>query len=83
MALSEVQLDGIELELLRYQKIDILKEKANFLAEKRRQKLQLLTMAKELIIENRRDKPVGEKDVFAEDIVAFANELYSCLDLVE
>lgn len=43
--------------------------------EKRRAKLELLRMAKETLVENARNKPVGEAGVTAAEIAAFAQEL--------
>jgi hypothetical protein len=48
--------------------------------EARRAKLELLRMAKETLVENARNKPVGEAGVTAAEIAAFANELAAQLD---
>jgi hypothetical protein len=43
--------------------------------EARRAKLELIRLAKETLIENARNKPVGEAGITAEEITAFAQEL--------
>lgn len=55
--------------------------KAHELAmEARRAKLELLRMAKEIVVENARNKPVDEAGVTAAEIVAFAEELAAQFD---
>jgi hypothetical protein len=49
--------------------------------EARRAKLELLRMAKETIVENARNKPVGEAGITAAEITAFANELATQFDV--
>jgi len=41
----------------------------------RQARIEAVRMAKETLIENRRNKPVGERDVTAEDITTFANTI--------
>jgi hypothetical protein len=43
--------------------------------EARRAKLELIRLAKETLIENARNKPVGEAAITAAEITAFAQEL--------
>lgn len=43
--------------------------------ERRRAKLEILRMAKEILAENARNKPVQEDGITAAEIVAFADEL--------
>lgn len=40
-------------------------------------RIEAVRMAKETLIENRRNKPVGERDVTAADITAFADTIVS------
>jgi hypothetical protein len=47
---------------------------------KRNARLELLRTAKEIIIENKRNKPVTERDVSEAEIVAFATTLEGFLD---
>ena len=47
---------------------------------KRNARLELLRTAKEIIIENKRNKPVTERDVSEAEIVAFASTLEGFLD---
>lgn len=49
--------------------------------EDRRAKLELLRMARDTLAENARNKPTEEAGVTAADIVAFANELITQLDV--
>lgn len=44
-------------------------------ADARRAKLDALRMAKEVLIENRRNLPVDQREVSAADITAFADSL--------
>ena len=48
--------------------------------EARRAKLELLRMAKEIVVENARNKPVDEAGVTAAEIAAFAEELATQFD---
>lgn len=67
MALNDDQQFQLELENAR---------NANLLAlEDRRAKLEAIRLAKETLIENARNQPVGDSGVSAEDIIAFANKL--------
>jgi hypothetical protein len=43
--------------------------------DRRRAKLELLRMAKETLVENVRNNPVGEAGITAAEIAAFAEEL--------
>lgn len=44
-------------------------------AESRKVKLELIRMAKDVLVENRRNAPIGERDVTHEDIIAYASSL--------
>ena len=44
-------------------------------AEARRNKMEAIRLAKETLLENARSKAVGERDVTAADITAFADTL--------
>ena len=44
-------------------------------AETRRNKMEAIRLAKETLLENARSKAVGERDVTAADITAFADTL--------
>lgn len=43
--------------------------------EKRRNKMELVRIAKEVLVENNRSKPVDSRDLSADDITAFAGTL--------
>jgi hypothetical protein len=43
--------------------------------DRRRAKLELLRMAKETLVENARNNPVGEAGITAAEVAAFAEEL--------
>jgi len=47
---------------------------------KRNSRLELLRTSKEIIIENKRNKPVAERDVSEAEIVAFATTLEDFLN---
>jgi hypothetical protein len=48
--------------------------------ETRRAKLELIRLAKEVLVENRRSAPADERDVSAQEITEFANTLASYVD---
>lgn len=48
--------------------------------EKRRASLEAIRLAKEVLIENARSKPVDSRDVTAANIVAFATALEAHID---
>ena len=48
---------------------------ASIASSEKMARLEAVRMAKETLIENRRNKPVGERDVTAADITAFADTL--------
>lgn len=48
--------------------------------EARRAKLELVRLAKEVLVENRRSAPADERDVTAQEITEFANTLASYVD---
>lgn len=45
------------------------------LTEARRAKLETIRLAKELLVENSRSKPVDSREVSAEDVLGFAKKL--------
>lgn len=49
-------------------------------AENKRTKLELIRLAKEVLIENRRSAPADERNVTAQEITEFANTLVSYVD---
>ena len=48
--------------------------------ESRRTKLEAVRLAKETLIENRRNQPVDARDVAATDITAYANTLVNYIN---
>jgi hypothetical protein len=48
--------------------------------EARRAKLELVRLAKEVLVENRRSAPADERDVTAQEITEFADTLASYVD---
>lgn len=68
------------LELASQQETEKARREHEKDMEGRRAKVELLRMAKETLIENARNKPVGEAGVTAAEIAAFANELAAQLD---
>lgn len=48
--------------------------------EQRRNKMELVRLAKEVLIENNRSKPVDSRDLSADDITAFAQSLLNYVD---
>ena len=62
----------LELENTRYANMASM--------EIKRARLESLRLAKEILAENARNKPMGEGEVSAEDIIAFADKLFAHLD---
>lgn len=62
----------IELDKLAQQKTINDENKA---LEAQKIKLESVKIAKEILLENARSKPVGEKDVSVSDVMTFANSL--------
>jgi hypothetical protein len=48
--------------------------------EQRRNKMELVRLAKEVLIENNRSKPVDSRDLSASDITAYAQSLLNYVD---
>ena len=48
--------------------------------EQRRNKMELVRLAKEVLIENNRSKPVDSRDLSAADITAYAQSLLNYVD---
>ena len=46
-------------------------------SQKGHQKLDLIRLSKEILLENDRIKPVEERGISAEQVIAFADELYA------
>lgn len=67
-------------QLAIQQEAEAARREHEFEMEKRRAKLELVRLAKETLVENARNKPVGEGDVGAQDITKFAEELASYID---
>jgi len=71
MALTQEQLNEIELR-----EASEAGRRAHELAiENRRTRLEAVRLAKETLIENDRNKPVGDRGVTATDVTNFANAL--------
>jgi hypothetical protein len=68
-----------EMEQIRHQNMMALEQKRAE-AEARRAKLETLRVAKEIITENSRSKPVESREVTAADITAFAAALEAHLN---
>lgn len=62
-------------QMASHQEIESARREHEKDMERRRAKLELLRMAKEILAENARNKPVQEEGITAAEIVAFANEL--------
>lgn len=49
-------------------------------AQAKQARLEAIRLSKETLLENARSKPVGERDVTAADIAAFADSLVAYID---
>jgi hypothetical protein len=71
----EVMQAQMALQLANQQEIENLRHTNQMAAEAQRNRLEVIRLAKETLIENARNKPVEESAVSAADITAFAREL--------
>jgi hypothetical protein len=71
----------IQTQIAAQQALEVARREHEKDMEARRAKLELLRMAKETIVENARNKPVGEAGITAAEITAFANELATQFDV--
>ena len=71
MALTTEQQEQVEFNTA----IELGRNTAIAIPQARSARLEAVRMAKETLIENARTKPVGERDVTAADIIAFADVL--------
>lgn len=78
MALTPEQQSQVDVQLAidaaRYTQQAALQAE-QLAAETRRNKMEAIRLAQQTLIENARSKPVGERDVTAADITAFADTL--------
>jgi hypothetical protein len=75
MALTAEQISSLEVQL-EGQKVMRAIEHANSIElEERRSRLEAVRLAKEVLAENYRNKPVGERELTHDDITAFANNI--------
>lgn len=72
MALNEDHQFQVEMENTRHEHTRAL--------QVRMARIEAIRLAKETLLENARNKPVGESEVSAEDIVVFARKLTSHIE---
>jgi len=71
MTLTADQENAVEMEVA--QSAHRLEHEVN--TQKRNIKLDCIRMAKEVLLENRRDQPSGSREVTSDDIIAFATAI--------
>lgn len=76
MALTQEQLDYVEYQNVLNQSNLINQQDAQRAAAR----MEAVKLAKETLIENARSKPVGERDITAADITAFADTLVNYMN---
>jgi hypothetical protein len=76
MALTAQQLSEIEYT----QTLDLARNASVVATQKKNHKLELVRLARDVLIENARSKPADSRDVSAEDIIAFADTLVDYVD---
>lgn len=76
MALSDIQLKEIEYTIA----LDKARNATVDATQKKNHKLELVRLARDVLIENARSKPADSRDVSAEDIIAFADTLVDYID---
>jgi|TARA_R110000868_G_scaffold181378_1_gene422330 hypothetical protein len=76
MALTQEQLDYVEYQNALNQSNLINQQDAQRAAAR----MEAVKLAKETLIENARSKPVGERDITAADITAFADTLVNYMN---
>jgi hypothetical protein len=76
MALTTEQQAQFEIQ----RDITVLTQAHNVAMESKRSKLEAVRIAKEVLTENRRSLPVGEREVSAADITAFATTVITYIN---
>jgi hypothetical protein len=76
MALTAQQLSDIEYA----QAMDAARNASVFSTQRKNHKLELVRLARDVLIENSRSKPVDARDVTAEAIITFADTLIDYID---
>lgn len=76
MALTQEQLDYVEYQNALNQSNLVNQQDAQRAAAR----MEAVKLAKETLIENARSKPVGERDITAADITAFADTLVNYMN---
>jgi hypothetical protein len=76
MALTAEQQGQFEIQ----RDITIISQEHNVAMESKRSKLEAVRIAKEVLTENRRSLPVGEREVSAADITAFATTIITYIN---
>ena len=71
----EVMQAQMALQLANQQEIENLRHTNQMAAEAQRNRLEVIRLAKETLIENARNKPADEAGITAAEITAFAQEL--------
>lgn len=72
---QQFQLDLLNAQHANNKEIDALRSTQNTQAELVRLKLEAVRMAKEVLVENAKVKPVDQRQVTEQDIINFANAL--------
>ena len=76
MPLTEEQQTNIEMT----NTIEMARHNNSLELETRRAKLELVRLAKEVLIENARSKPVDSRDVSADDLKSYAQTLVNYIN---
>jgi hypothetical protein len=76
MALTAEQQTQVDVQVA----IEDVRHANQLQSQMRQNRLDAIRLAKETLIENARSKPVGERDITAADITAFADSLMASIN---
>jgi hypothetical protein len=76
MELTTEQLEQIEFT----KAMNAAQQEQQLVGDRRRTKLELLRTAKEVLVENSRNKAIDEREVTSEDIINFAAAMETYID---
>ena len=76
MELTTEQLEQIEFT----RAMNAAQQEQQLAGDRRRTKLELLRTAKEVLVENSRNKAIDEREVTSEDIINFASAMETYVD---
>ena len=74
-SLSSEMIDMEKLRIDSQKDVELSRQEAECKRQDRQTRLELLRHAKDILTENRRNAPVGEREVTHDEVIAYASEL--------